>query len=152
MIWSFVYLALRRSFELVLLCFRSAEAKEVEILVLRHELAVLRRQHPRPRLQPMDRALLAALSRVLPRARWSVFLVQPETLLRWHRRMVHRHWTYPAAHRGRPRLPDDIQQLIVRLARENPQVGLPADPGRAVTPWRSGVGQLDPAGAARSPS
>jgi putative transposase len=122
-IWSFVYLALRRSFELVLLCFRSAEAKEVEILVLRHELAVLRRQHPRPRLQPMDRALLAALSRVLPRARWSVFLVQPETLLRWHRRMVHRHWTYPAAHRGRPRLPDDIQQLIVRLARENPRWG-----------------------------
>ena len=63
-------LALRRSLELVLLCFRSAEAKEIEILVLR-------RQHPRPRLQPTDRALLAALSRLLPRARWSVFLVQP---------------------------------------------------------------------------
>jgi hypothetical protein len=88
-VWSFVYLALRRSLELVLLCFRSAEAKEIEILVLRHELAVLRRQHPRPRLQPTDRALLAAWSRLLPRARWSVFLVRPETaLLRcadpWH--------------------------------------------------------------------
>jgi hypothetical protein len=71
-IWSFVYLALRRSLELILLCFRSARAKEVEILVLRHELAVLRRQHPRPRLQPADRALLAELSRLLPRARWSV--------------------------------------------------------------------------------
>jgi len=80
-VWSFVYLALRRSLELVLLCFRSAEAKETEILVLRHELVVLRRQHPRPRLQPTDRALLAALSRLLPRARWSVFPVRPETLL-----------------------------------------------------------------------
>jgi hypothetical protein len=65
-VWSFVYLALRRSLELVLLCSRSAQAKEIEILVLRHELAVLRRQHPRPRLQPAGRALLAALSRLLP--------------------------------------------------------------------------------------
>jgi putative transposase len=65
-VWSFVYLALRRSLELVTLCFRSAEAKEIEILVLRHELVVLRRQHPRPRLQPKDRALLAALSRFAP--------------------------------------------------------------------------------------
>ena len=75
--WSFLHLALRRSLELILPCSRSAEAKEIEILVLRHELAVLRRQHPRARLQPADRALLAALSRLLPRPRWSVFLVQP---------------------------------------------------------------------------
>src|SRR6266487_1271084 len=87
-IWSFIYLALRRSLELVLLCFRAADAKEVEILVLR-------RQQPRPRLQPIDRALLAALSRLPPRARWSVFLVRPETLLRWHRNMVRQRWTYP---------------------------------------------------------
>jgi hypothetical protein len=80
-VWSFVYLALRRSLELILFCFRSAEAKEIEFLVLRHELVVLRRQHPLPGLQPNDRALLAALSRLLPRARWSVFLVQPETAL-----------------------------------------------------------------------
>jgi hypothetical protein len=65
-VWSFVYLALRRSLALILLCSRSAEAKEIEILVLRQELAVLRRQHPRARLQPADRALLAALSRLLP--------------------------------------------------------------------------------------
>jgi hypothetical protein len=103
-VWSFAYLTLRRVLELVLLCFRSAEAKEIEILVLRHELAVLRRQHPRPSLQPTDRALLAVLSRLLPRVRWSVVLVQPETLLRWHRRMVRRRWTYQAAHKGRPPL------------------------------------------------
>ncbi len=123
MVWSFVYLALRRALELVLLCFRSAEAKEVEILVLRHELAVLRRQYPSPRLQPTDRALLAALSRMLPRARWPVFLVRPETLLRWHRRMVRRHWTYPTTSTDRRPISEQVQQLIVRLARENPQWG-----------------------------
>ena len=85
-VWSFVYLALGRVLGLIVLCSRSAKAKEIEILVLRHELAVLRRQHPRPRLQSKDRALLAALSRHLSRARWSVFVVKPETLLGWHRR------------------------------------------------------------------
>ena len=123
MVCSFLYLALRRSLELVMLCFRSAHAKEIEILVLRHELAVLRRQHPRPRLQPTDRALLAALSRLLPRARWSAFLVQPETLLRWHRRMICRRWTYPTTSHGRPAISDEAQQMVVRLARENPRWG-----------------------------
>ena len=122
-VWSFVYLALSRVLQLIVLCCRSAEAKEVEILVLRHELAVLRRHHPRPRLQPKDRALLAALSRHLLRARWSVFLVKPETLLGWHRRMVRRRWTYPSAPRGRPPVPNQVQQLIVQLAYENPRWG-----------------------------
>jgi putative transposase len=123
MVWSFVYLALHRLLELMVLCWRSTDAKEVEILVLRHQLTVLRRQHPRPRLQPQDRALLAALSRLLPRPRWSSFLVTPETLLRWHRRMVRRHWTYPARPRGRPPVPDQVQTVIVRLATENPRWG-----------------------------
>ena len=123
MVWSFVYLALRRLLELMVLCWRSTEAKEVEILVLRHQLAVLRRQHPRPRLQPQDRALLAALSRLLPRPRWSSFLVTPETLLRWHRRMVRRHWIYPTRPRGRPPVPDQVQTVIVRLATENQRWG-----------------------------
>jgi hypothetical protein len=79
-VWSFLYLALRHVLELIVLCCRSTEAKN-EILVLRHELTVLRRQRPRPRLQPKDRALLAALSRQLPRAHWSVFLVKPDTLV-----------------------------------------------------------------------
>jgi putative transposase len=122
-VWSFLYLALRHVLELVMLCCRSTEAKEIEILVLRHELMVLRRQHPRPRLQPKDRALLAALSRQLARARWPVFLVKPETLLDWHRRMVRRRWTYASAPRGRPPVPDQVQQLILRLARENPRWG-----------------------------
>jgi transposase len=105
------------------LLVRGDAAKDLEILVLRHQLAVLRRQVPRPRFEPADRALLAALSRVLPRARWSCFLVRPETLLRWHRRLVADVWTYPPRGRGRPPLDGHLQQLIVRLAAENPRWG-----------------------------
>jgi hypothetical protein len=74
---------------------RSDAAKDLEILVLRHQLTVLRRQVSRLKLEPADRALLAAVSRVLPRARWSCFFFKPETLLRWHRRLVAGAWTYP---------------------------------------------------------
>jgi Berberine and berberine like len=123
MVWSFVYLALRRLLELMVLCWRSTDAKEVQILVLGHQLAILRRQHPRPRLQPNDRALLAALSRPLPRPRWSILVVTPETLLGWHRRVVRRRWTYPAQGRGRPSVPQQLQTVIVRLATENPRWG-----------------------------
>jgi putative transposase len=91
--------------------------------VLRHQLTVLRRQVSRPKLEPTDRALLAAISRVLPRSRWSCFLVKPETLLRWHRRMVAGSWTYPRHGHGRPPLDDELQQLIVHLAEENPRWG-----------------------------
>jgi transposase InsO family protein len=109
--------------QLLALLARRDAAKELEILVLRHQLAVLHRQTPHPRLEPADRALLAAISRVLPRARWSCFIVTPQTLLRWHRRMVARAWTYPHRGPGRPPLAEDVQQLIVRLARENPRWG-----------------------------
>jgi hypothetical protein len=150
-VWSFIYLALRRSLEPILFCSRSAEAKEIEILVLRHELAVLRRQHPWARLQPADRALLVALSRLLPRPRWSVFLVQPQTLLRWHRCLVRRRWTYPSARmEGLRSLTTSSNSSSGLLART--QRGLPTDPRRAVAPWHSGVGQLDPESAARSRS
>jgi putative transposase len=123
------YLVLCRTIQLLALLVRGDAAKDLEILVLRHQLAVLRRQVPRPRFEPADRALLAALSRVLPRARWSCFLVRPETLLRWHRRLVAGVWTYPHRGRGRPPLDEHLRQLIVRLAAENPRWGLPEDQG-----------------------
>jgi putative transposase len=116
------YLALYRSIQLLVLLARGDAAKDLEILVLRHQLTVLRRQVPRPRLEPTDRALLAAISRVLPRARWSCFLVTPETLLRWHRRLVAGAWTYPRG-LGRPTLDEGVQALIVRLTTENPRWG-----------------------------
>jgi putative transposase len=86
-------LALCRVFELLVLLGRSHEGKEIEILVLRHELGVLRRQAARSRYQAPDRTLLAALSCLLPRERWTAFGVKPETLLRWHARMLKRRWT-----------------------------------------------------------
>jgi putative transposase len=119
---NLAYLTLCRSIQLLVLLACGDAAKDLEILVLRHQLAVLRRQTPRPRLEPADRAVLAAISRALPRARWSCFLVRPETL-RWHRRLVAGAWTYPHRGTGRPPLDQELQQLIVRLAKENPRWG-----------------------------
>ena len=122
MLSKFVHLALCRSIQLLVLLARGDAAKDLEILVLRHQLTVLRRQVARPRLKPADRALLAALSRALPRSRSSCF-VKPQTLLRWHRRLVAGAWTYPRRGQGRPPLEQGLQQLIVRLAKENPRWG-----------------------------
>jgi hypothetical protein len=113
---------LRSLLQLVLLRPRSEGAKELEIVVLRHELSVLRRQVGRPHLRPSDWILLAAASRLLPRSRWSSFLVTPATLLRWHRRFVARRWTF-AGRAGRPPVGDEIRELVLRLARENPRWG-----------------------------
>jgi putative transposase len=93
-------LASLRLCRFIALLARGDAAKDLEILVLRHQLTVLRRQTPRPKLQPADRALLAAVSRVLPRSRWSCFLAKPETLVRWYRRLVAGAWTYPHRHTG----------------------------------------------------
>jgi hypothetical protein len=98
------YLTLCRSIQLLALLARGDGAKDLELLVLRHQLAGLGRQVARPRLAPADRARLAAVSRVLPRARWPCFLVKPETLLRWHRRLVAGAWTAPHTGTGRPPL------------------------------------------------
>jgi putative transposase len=117
------YLTLCRSIQLLVLLARGDAAKDLELLVLRHQLTVLRRQTPQPKLEPTDRALLAAISRVLPRSHWSCFLVTPQTLLRWHRRMVAGAWTFTRRGQGRPPLDDSLQLLIVRLAQENPRWG-----------------------------
>jgi hypothetical protein len=103
------YLTLCRSMKLLTQLARSDAAKDLEILVLRHQLAVLRRQTSRPRLEPADRARLAAVSRVLSWSRWSCFFVQPETLLRWPRRLVAGGWTYPGCGPGRPPLDEEVQ-------------------------------------------
>ncbi len=123
MLISFLYLALRRVIQLVALRTRSADSKELEIVVLRHELAVLRRQVSRPDLRPADRIFLAAAARLPPRLRWSIFFVTPQTLLDWHRRLVARRWTYASRGPGRPPIDPEIKALVVRLARENPRWG-----------------------------
>ena len=108
---------------LIVLRCRSEAANEVEILVLRHELAVLRRQVGRPNCRPADRALLAALARLLPRDRWGSVFVRPETIRRWHRTLVARRWTYPDRRPGRPATDREIRALILQLAWENPAWG-----------------------------
>jgi putative transposase len=120
---SLVYLLLRQVLQMLTQLARDSGAKDVELLVLRHQVAVLRRQVHRPDLQPADRVVLAALSRLLPRARWSAFFVTPATLLRWHRQMIARHWTYPHTRPGRPPINREIREPVLRLAAENPTWG-----------------------------
>src|SRR5450755_84944 len=125
--WSLLYLVVRA---LVRLLVRSGRpdrddgAKDLEILVLRHQLRVLQRTAGRPQLRTVDRVLLGAASRAIPRDRWVAFLVTPATLLRWHRELVRRKWTYRKTGRpGRPPIDAELRALILRLARENPRWG-----------------------------
>jgi transposase len=101
-------------------------AQALEILVLRHQLRVLKRKAGRPKLKPLDRVLLSSASRILSRDRWASFMVTPGTLLRWHRELVRRKWTYATNRRpGRPPTAPEVRELVVRMARENPRWGAP---------------------------
>ena len=122
MLLFLVFLALRR-FVRVFAGSSSVAALEVENAVLRHQLAVLRRTVRRPPLRRRDRLLLAAAGGLLPRDRWSVLLVSPQTLLRWHRELVRRKWSYGRRWPGRPPLDSALRELVVRLGRENPRWG-----------------------------
>ena len=113
------YWLFRHLLGLAVLRCRSEAANEVEILVLRHELAVLRRQVARPSCRPADRVFLAALALMLPRERWGSLFVRPETIRRWHRSLLARCWTYPHRRPGRPATDAGVRALILRLAREN---------------------------------
>jgi putative transposase len=123
MAFSFLYLAVRAMLGALVRSRRGLDVKDIELLVLRHELAVLRRQVARPKLEMADRALLAAAAVHLPRLQRMALLVTPRTLLRWHRALVRRMWRQPSGRVGRPPLSLEIQELVLRLARENPRWG-----------------------------
>jgi putative transposase len=118
-----IYFVFSKLMSWIVLRSRSDATKEIEILVLRHQLAVLRRRTPRPRIGWPDRAVLAALTRLLPTRRRRGLLVTPSTILRWHRRLIARHWTTQPTRSGRPAIPAGLRALVVRLATENSSWG-----------------------------
>ena len=121
MLFSLLYLLVRR---LLGAGGRRTEERDIELLVLRHQVKVLQRQVTRPRLSRLDRVLLAAASRAMTRSSWSSFVVRPETLLRWHREFVRKKWTHRrTGHPGRPAIEPDVRDLVVRLGTENPRWG-----------------------------
>jgi putative transposase len=126
-----LYLIMIRVFGWLLLLGRSQASKDAEIVVLRHEVAVLRRQVVRPTPDWADRAVLAVLARLLPSVLRAHRLVTPGSLLAWHRRLITRKWTYPNRS-GRPGTSQEIRDLVLRLARGNPSLGIPQNPRRTV--------------------
>ena len=138
---SFLYRAFCRVLQLARLTRRTNTDLAIEVVLLRHEVTVLRRQVQRPVLQSADRAVLAALWRLLPRHRRGRFFVQPDTVLRWHRDLVAKRCTYPHQRLGRPGIPAGTAALIVQLTKENPAWG-----------YRRIQGELATMGIALAPS
>jgi transposase InsO family protein len=120
---SFFYIAFVRLLQLVQLSRGDQEELAIEVVMLRHEVSVLRRQVVRPALRPADRAVLAGLSRLLSAVRRGRFFVQPETLLRWHRDLVKQRWAHSHRRSGRPALPVGTVSMVLRLAKESPTWG-----------------------------
>src|SRR5919198_3521978 len=123
MVFSFLYVAGRALLGALVRSRRGLDVKDVELMVLRHQLEVLRRQVERPQLRSVDRALLAAAACHLPRSSRAPLLVTPRTLLRWHRALVRRRWRQPAGRRGRPRLSAEVREMGLRLPPGNPRRG-----------------------------
>jgi putative transposase len=121
----FAYLVALRVFSWLALLARSDHAKDAEILILRHQMAVLQRQARTPKLSWADRAILAALARLLPSGhlRQLHLIISPRTLLRWHADLVRRRWTYPRRNPGRPRTAQAIQTLVLEMARDKTRPG-----------------------------
>ena len=128
-----LYLIFQHLLGLLLLLGRTSTTKDVELLVLRHEVAVLRRTNPKPRLEWADRAVFAALARRLPRTLRCHRLITPDTILRWHRRLVRQKWTYPHRQPGRPPIDDVIAALVARMATDNPNWGYQRIRGELLT-------------------
>ena len=121
----FAYLVVLCVFGWLALLARSDRAKDAEILILRHQLAVLQRQVKNPRLSWADRVVLAALARLLPgsQLRQLRLIISPRTLLRWHADLARRHWTHPRRAPGRPRTAQSVRALVLKMARDNPGWG-----------------------------
>jgi putative transposase len=118
-----IYVMFSKLVSWMVLRIRSDATKDIEVLVLRHQLAVLQRRTPRPRVSWTDRAAIAAFTRLLPVRRRAGLLVTPATILRWHRQLIARHWTTTSTRPGRPAIPAGLRALVIRLATENPTWG-----------------------------